>query len=187
MTAQMADEFRYEGELYSLVGLDGEGLYTPESFGMQPFSSCTACWRGFVMYYDCVDNELLLDAMDVNVHEAGPINGVVPSASENFFKFRYNKLHLKTSFTGTILLAKDFIQEMYVHMGFQRPMAFKTVLELHIEDGEITKVDNLSELMALRRKENPDRGAMPRSPSEVDVSEWIGDTFSLDYEKPKDE
>ncbi len=187
MTAQMADVFLYEGESFSLVGLDGEGLYTPESFGMHPFSTCTACWRGFVMTYDCVDNKLLLQAMDVNVHEAGPINGIDPSPSEDFFKFRYDNLQLNTLFTGTILLAKDFIQEMYVHMGFQRPIAFKTVLEIHIENGEISKIDDLSELMALRRKEDPTKGAQPASPSEPDIHEWIGETFSLDYEKPEDE
>jgi len=182
----MADEFRYEGELYGLVGLDGEGLYTPESFGMQPFSTCTACWRGFIMYYDCVDHKLILDAMEVNVHEAGPINDVEPSVSKNYFKFRYDPLQLKTHFTGTIMLGKDFISEMYVHMGFQRPMAFKTVIELHIDDGTITEVRDLSELMAERREKDPNRDARPRSHDDPDVTDWIEKTFSLDYESSDD-
>ena len=36
MTAQNADKFRYEGEEYQLVGINGTELYTPEDLGLEP-------------------------------------------------------------------------------------------------------------------------------------------------------
>ncbi|MFW9918611.1 MAG: hypothetical protein ACFFED_03360 [Candidatus Thorarchaeota archaeon] len=184
MTAQIPDEFRYEGETYDLVGLDGSGLYTPNDFGLETYSSCTACWRGYIMHYDCVDDMLILDSMDANVKELHEVNGVMPGKGKNFMKYTYNDLRLKTKFTGTMLLARNFIQEMYVHMGYQRPMAYRTVYELTVVNGDITKVEDLSERMERMRKEDPGRDAQPRDPSEV--REWIERTFSLDYEPTDD-
>jgi hypothetical protein len=34
LTGQVSDEFRYNGEVFSLVGINGKGLYTPADFGM---------------------------------------------------------------------------------------------------------------------------------------------------------
>ncbi len=180
MTGQIPDVFRYEGEVYDLVGLDGTGLFTPESFGIDAFSSCTACWRGYVMYYDCIDGKLILDKMEVNAREPIEVNGVKPVKEQNFFTSTYNNLGLKTDFTGTLLLAKDFIQGMYVHMGFQRPIAYRTVLQISILDGDITLVEDLSKHMEQKRQEDPDRDAQPTDPSEV--GEWIEKTFSLDFD-----
>ena len=57
------------------------------------------------------------------------VNGVTPTELGEgdqmaFFNTFYEYLGLKTKFTGWLLLAKDFISEMYVHMGFQNPEAF---------------------------------------------------------------
>ncbi len=197
MTAQIPDEFRYEGEVYSLVGLKGEGLYTPQDFGMTPQAASTACYRGYVMKYDCIDGQLVLDGMTVNSEEGPTINGVEPVESQDGFRARqvmaytvfggcqfakvYENLKMKTKFTGSILLAKDFISSMYVHMGFQRPMSFRTVLELQIQDGDIVNVSDLSEQMEEIRLRGLERGAHPDSRADEDVREWIEGTFSLDY------
>ncbi|MGY5875470.1 MAG: hypothetical protein RTU30_06975 [Candidatus Thorarchaeota archaeon] len=197
MTAQIPDEFRYEGEVYSLVGIKGEGLYTPQDFRITPQAASTACYRGYVMKYDCIDGQLVLDGMTVNSEEGPTINGVEPVESLDGFRPRqvmaytvfgaqsltkiYQNLKLKTKFTGSILLAKDFISSMYVHMGFQRPFAFRTVLELQIQDGDIINVSDLSERMEELRMRGPETGARPDSRSDEDVREWIDGTFSLDY------
>ncbi len=177
MTAQIPDEFRYDGMVYSLIGIDGEGLYTPQDFGLEPYSTCTACWRGFMMMYDCRDNQLLLVGMEVNSKITPDINGVRPVKGSQFFSTSYMDLNLKTQFTGNLLLGRDFINEMYVHMGFQRPMAYREVIEIHVKEGDITQVRDLSEEMERQRNEDPDRGARPES----DVRDWIDDRFSLDY------
>lgn len=56
----------------------------------------------------------------------------------------YSDLNLKINFTGQIRLARDFIDEMYVHMGYQKPSSFKTVLDITLKDGELIRIDNRS-------------------------------------------
>ncbi|MGY5877208.1 MAG: hypothetical protein RTU30_15760 [Candidatus Thorarchaeota archaeon] len=140
------------------------------------------------MKYDCVDNELILWGMDVNVQDAPKVNGIEPfQPSEDypgrFFKFIYENIGLKTKFTGKIMLAKDFIREMYVHMGFQRAMAYRTVIEIEVKNGSIVSIEDLSEYMAQQRKRDPNEGAEPRSPARPDVEDWVADTFSQEYER----
>ncbi|MGY5875469.1 MAG: hypothetical protein RTU30_06970 [Candidatus Thorarchaeota archaeon] len=201
MTAQIPDEYRYKGEPYSLVGMKGSGLYKVEDFGLETQKASTACYRGNIMYYDCVGGQLVLDMIHVNSEEASPINGVEPVPGEyqmfseevkkqlpeklkdwRMFKFTYIDLKLKTKFTGSILLAKAFINSMYRHMGFQRPMAYRTVLEIQVQDGDIISVSDLSEKMEELRLKERYKGAQPESMSQEDVHEWVEETFSLDYD-----
>jgi hypothetical protein len=81
-----------------------------------------------------------------------------------------------------MLLGKDFIEGMYVHMGFQRPMAYRTVLELQIQDGDIMATNNLSAKMEELRNRDPSKDAEPGSRDHDDVMSWIENTFSLDYD-----
>lgn len=201
MTAQMSDEFRFEGEKYSLVGRKGVGLYTPQDFGLVPRMASTACHRGYIMYYDCIGGHLVLDKMHVNSKEAHSINGVEPIPGDHnmlspeireklpehlkdwkLFKFTYEGMKLKTRFTGSLLMAKDFIDSMYVHMGFQRPIAYRRALELQIQDGDIIVVNDLSSKMEALRLKNRYRDAQPDSQSTEDIHDWIEKTFSLDYD-----
>ncbi len=182
MTGQMPDEFELNGESFSLVGLKGQGLYKPEDFGIIPYYSCTACWRGYLMKYIFNKNQLILDELLVNVNEPPEINGVQPQQGNSLFKYHYKNLNLKTVFTGRVLLAKDFIDSMYVHMGFQRPMAFKIVLGLEIKKGEIVLFQDLSKQMEERRKKDLYKGAQPNSNSTKDIENWIEKTFSLDFD-----
>jgi len=185
-TAQIPDEFKYNGELFSLVGLRGNGLPTPEDFGMQPYFRCTACWRGYVMKYNFTKDLLILDGMLVNTKKPPKINGVEPQMGKDtdisLFDYCYTNLNLKTEFTGKVLLAKDFIRQMYVHMGFQRSMAYKTVVEIQVENGTITGIRDLSKQMEEERKKKDSyKGAQPRSNSSKDIESWVKKTFSLDY------
>ncbi|MHA1137401.1 MAG: hypothetical protein ACTSSE_13030 [Candidatus Thorarchaeota archaeon] len=187
MTAQIPDQFRYEGEAYDLVGFDGETLYEPLDFGITTQMASTACWRGYQMFYDCKDGKLILDHIHARTDDKITVNGVTPRESGDgnqmvFFNTFYENLGLKTKFTGTLLLAKDFISEMYVHMGFQSPDAFRTVLEIHVKDGDITKVKDLSEKMEERRKIGLMKPSRPDSLDEPDIGDWVKDRFSLDYD-----
>ncbi|MFX1365022.1 MAG: hypothetical protein ACFFCE_02745 [Promethearchaeota archaeon] len=181
MTAQIPDEFILNGEVFSLVGLKGHGLTKPEDLGISPYSSCTACWRGYVMKYVFTKSLLILDELQVNVDNPPKINDIEPQQGNSLFKYHYINLNLQTNFTGSILLAKDFIQSMYVHMGFQRPMAFKTVLEIEIRNGKIISLRDLSKMMEEQRKKDLYKGAQPQSNSKKDIEEWVKQTFSLDY------
>jgi hypothetical protein len=185
LTGQVSDEFRYNGEIFALVGINGAGLYTPADFGMRTTMASTACWRGYQMFYDCVDGKMILDTMFANPKEVKPINGKEPTKPKDSFIFNYvyEDLALKTKFTGTILLGKDFIDEMYVHMGFQSPESYRTVIELELKDGDIIKETDLSHAMAERRASGRDKPAQPQSMDDDDVRDWIEDRFSQDYER----
>ncbi|MHA2007496.1 MAG: hypothetical protein ACXABO_07175 [Promethearchaeota archaeon] len=182
MTAQIPDEFVLNGEDFSLVGLNGQDLFTPEDFGIIPYSGSTACWRGFVMKYLFINDQLFLEEMRVNAKNPPEINGVKPEPGEHSLKYSYKNLNLKTNFTGKILLAKDFIQSMYVHMGFQRPIAFKTVVEIKVEEGKVISLKDFSKQMEDQRNANPYKGAQPQSNSQKDIENWVKEKFSLDYD-----
>jgi len=162
--------------------MKGNGLFEPLDFGIIPHSASTACWRGYVMKYHFTKDQLILDEMKVNVNDPPKINGVEPQQGENQFKYHYKNLNLKTKFTGNILLAKDFIESMYVNMGFQRPMAYETVVEIHIKKGNIVLLKDLSKQMAKSREKDADKGAQPQSESKEDIEKWIEKMFSLDYD-----
>jgi hypothetical protein len=188
MTGQFADEFLYNGESWNLAGVSGDELPIPVDFGMQTFSSCTACWRGFVMRYKIIDGMLIVDGMDLNTETPVAVNGVEPNHEKpGMFKFRYENLALKADFTGRIMIAKDFIRSMYVHMGFQTAESYRTVLEFEIVKGDVVKVTDLSEEMEKRRQTKSHKPAAPPRPpggdfDEAAVGVWIEDRFSQDYE-----
>jgi len=187
MTGQIPDQFRYEGEAYDLVGINGEPLYEPQDFGITPQMASTACWRGYQMFYDCKNGQLILDHMHVRTRDSLVVNGISPKEIGNpdemtFFNTFYESLGLKTKFTGTLLLAKDFISEMYVHMGFQSPDSFKTVLEIHVKEGNIIEVRDLSDKMEERRKLGRITPNRPDTLEEPDIEDWVKDRFSLEYD-----
>ncbi|MFX1279084.1 MAG: hypothetical protein ACFFA3_06680 [Promethearchaeota archaeon] len=178
----MPDEFKLNNEIFSLIGLKGEGLFSPEDFGITPYFNCTACWRGYVMKYIISEDQLVLDEMRVNVDDPPKINDIEPMKEGDLFKYKYKNLNLKPFFTGKLLLAKDFIDSMYVHMGFQRPIAFKTVVEIHVKNGDINLFKDISKEIEKERYRDPSKGAQPISKSKDDIEKWIEETFSLEYD-----
>jgi hypothetical protein len=181
MTGQIPDFILYDNEEYDLVGFRGEGLLTPQDFGLTPKSPHTACWRGFVMYYECRENRLLLHAMDVHTNTAPVINGVKATDGGNSsFNYHYEGIDVDVPFSGSLVLAREFIDSMYVHMGFQRLQAFKTVLELIVKNGHIVKAVDQSEKIKKAREKNPDMNSMPSSDKETDIMKWIRGRFSRD-------
>lgn len=178
MTGQIPDSFLYEGEVYSLIGIEEEEPFSPLNYDILPEMASTACWRGFVLYYKLDDNYLTLQDMQLNTQEAKKINGVKPKKTEDMFKFHYQDLNLKLDYSGKLLIARDFIDEMYVHMGFQRPISFRKVVELDFNNGELLSVNDLSEQMENRRNKSPADGARPKTMKDKDVKNWVKDTFS---------
>ena len=184
MTGQIPDTLIYNKSSYSIVGLKGEGLSTPLDFGLKPISPHTANWRGFITTYKITENCLIVHEMNVTVEDLKEnpplINGITPEIrKEGLSHLKYKNLKLKTHFTGKILIAKDFIDSMYVHMGFQSPLSFKTVIELKISVGYLIEFINFSEIMKKYRKRNISDGKL--GPTE-NLQEWIARTFSLDYD-----
>ncbi|MFX0075092.1 MAG: hypothetical protein ACFE96_06600 [Candidatus Hermodarchaeota archaeon] len=184
MTGQIPDSLIYKNNHYSIVGLKGEGLPSPLDYDLWPVSPHTANWRGFVMTFIVIEDHLNLHEMNVTVKELNGkpqiINDVKPILKkEGLIDLTYEKLKLKTEFTGKILIAKDFIDSMYVHMGFQSPISFKTVIELTFNKGKLEASCDLSKSMKNFRKQKLSDGKLEPS---GDIQAWIARTFSLDYD-----
>ncbi len=85
MTRQIADKIRYKRELYYIVGMRGESLFTAQDFGIKPYLTSmgarlinTGCRRGYVMEYIFINDQLILNEMML-VDSDNPlkINGVI--------------------------------------------------------------------------------------------------------------
>jgi len=85
-------------------------------------------------------------------------------------------IKIRVSFTGKIRLSKDFIQELYVHQGFQKPSAFKTVIDLKFEDGRIMESNDRSKEVAAIR------GRFKEGYETTGLIKRIKDAFSLDMD-----
>jgi len=127
-------------------------LISPQDFGMEPGFIHTACWRGFYSTYEIRDDQIFLVEMTIRERKGNykAINNKIPEVSDH--QALYEDIYLPVPFTGKLLLAKDFIQELYVHMGFQEPTSFKTVLELTFKDGRLIDVTDRSKEMEQERE-----------------------------------
>jgi hypothetical protein len=173
MTAQIDDLFRHRRALYSLAGISEGELFDISALGLEPVPTCTACWRGYQALFAVSRSRLVLDRLDVNLMrgggeagsawaetmepEVGPvINGVSPSLAEgeyDLFNNHYTGLKYPLVYSGGVLLAKGFIEDLYVHMGFHPAWKYRTVIELLFDAGvlkeEFVRSDQMAEIRTL--------------------------------------
>jgi len=179
MTAQISDTFIYKGEDYSMIGSTAGKLVTPEDFGMKADMLHTACYAGYYSTFELTDEELILKKMTINVvgGDALPIDGIMPEGEGSEGGPRqYKGLKYKVGFTGRIRLAKDFIDDYYIHMGYQKPTAFKTVYDITLENGRVVKMKDRSDDMEKKR------GEFKKYYESGNLAKTIEDAFSLDME-----
>jgi len=167
MTGQEPDRFFYKDQKYELVSIKGKGLLIPSDFGIETHMSATSCRRGYIMRYKIVENQLILDGFWFNseTEDLPEIDGNKPvKLSEevaeegdyfhDMFRFEYRDLNKNLQFKGSITLAKDLIGSEYVHMGFPKPTAYKTILKFEFKDGLIVNIEDQSkENKKFRKKE----------------------------------
>lgn len=192
MTAQISDRFFYREQEFDLAGVNGEGLFEPELYGLRPVGTCSACWRGYQCTYVVRDNQLVLDHLDVN-HGTGNENrlelceppqlngrGASSNAGDDlgWFNHTFANLTLPIRFSGGLLLARDFIEELYVHMGFHPAWKFKEVHELLFKDGDLTQAFDRSSEMAKLREGIQGKGECE---DHEQITAWIERCFSLKY------
>lgn len=195
MTAQIQDRVWYQDEEYVIVGVKGSGLFIPQDFGMAGVMMSTGCYRGFYVTYGVEDGEFRLETMTIRAANGDykPINGIKPVMHE-WQGGVYSRINLRVPFTGRLLLGKDFIGSMYVHMGFQKPPSYETVIELMIDHGVVlSSVDHSTSMADIRtemqrRADEARSAAQSQSPEErrgLDMErmqQWIDWMFSLDYD-----
>lgn len=186
MTAQFSDPVEYRGQSYSIAGKNGAGLFDPSQHGMKPVGKCSACWRGFVCEYIVDGQRLLLDQLLICLDEPGPVLfGVEPKPDEGkirLFDVVYEDLRHPVSYSGGLLLAREFIDELYVHMGFHPAWKYREVHELLFRDGELVQETDRSEQIAELRREIADRPSEPgHEATQSEIRDWIAKCFSEEY------
>jgi hypothetical protein len=110
----------------------------------------TACWRGYYATYTVESAKLKL--VNLTIHDATGIypniNGVPAEMSSSRPEGIYRNLGVDLSFTGQLRLANGFMQNMYVHMGYQSAHCFRVVYDLTFEKGRLVEVLDRSEEVA---------------------------------------
>jgi len=104
----------------------------------------------------CVIYELTLDTLY--------FKGIIPIGKNENYKFIEGTVSAHSScqadfhnrneaipFNGKIRLGKGFIKAPYINMVYQKAMAFRTVLDITLKDGQVVKVKNLSREMEEKR------------------------------------
>jgi len=191
MTAQASDSIKYRGETYSIAGRNGTLLFDPTLHGMKPVGTSSFCWRGYLCMYSVDSQRLLLDELRVNMNEpASVFLGIHPKPlimSINGHDIQiwdavYEQLRHSVPYTGGLLLARHFIEELYVHMGFHPAWKYRDVHELIFHDGQLVhETDHSSRIEQVRRK-MVDRALEPgHEAGDSEIERWIGKVFSQEY------
>jgi hypothetical protein len=150
MTAQISDHVVYQGRPYTLVEVDGSGLFEPSAHGLQVRMMTTACHRGYVCEYAVEDGQLFLTFVQIGSSEppeelfGAPLHDAGLAA-------QYGPLRVPQGFSGRLLLGAGFIHELYEHIGHHPAWKYSTVLELMFSNGQLEAVSDQCEAMAQRR------------------------------------
>lgn len=122
MTAQTPDRLLFNGYEFHIVEAS-ETMFDPITHGFQPVSPHTACWRGYILHFAIANRHLLLRTLEVNQKAPSDVwYGVVPKPG-TFARMPlwvlYEEVNLSIEFSGRIVIARKFIDDYYVHLGFQ--------------------------------------------------------------------
>ena len=93
----------------------------------------------------------------------------------------YKDVNMPIPYTGKILLGDGFMQEYYIHMGFQRGWAYKKLIELVFEEGILLECNDLSHIAKAQREAMAKGNINPRRPGGDNILKFVEDSFSLDY------
>ena len=204
MTAQIGDIYRYKRKEFSIVALSAPIQFDPKDYDLEPHTSSTACWRGYWCEYNITDEKLFLQNLYLFNADGKypPLKGIEISPQEYeecvFYRHNskkrkktkmpkhmghrvYENINIPISYTGKILLGDEFLDEYYVHMGFQRGWAYQRLVELIFENGNLVECNDLSHLAKEQREAIKKQGKDSRYPDDGNIPQFVTDSFSLDY------
>ena len=82
MTGQISDIFKFNGEEFDIVGIDGPELFNPKDEGFKPRMASTACWRGFQLFFEADNMFIYLNELRINQKKAKVFKGIKPVKGE---------------------------------------------------------------------------------------------------------
>lgn len=187
MTGQISDSLFYKQKEYSIVGVKGKALFKLEDYGVEPSTICSACWRGYVATYAIRYNKLVLRDLELllspeEVREVGIHFLANRNPTSHDMGPIYKRLNVLMDFSGKLLIGRDFIPALYVHMGFQKPYTYSSVHEFSVSEGKVIEHRDVSTQMELIREELKTKPNPADWKTAGDLIGWIGDSFSLDFD-----
>jgi hypothetical protein len=180
MTAQIQNTLFYNDRKFSIIALQNELDYVPNNYGIEPDTSCSACWRGYYCKFGIINKQLVL--MDWNIFynegDDAPILGNI-KAIESTGLWKYISLDFPVQYNGGIVIGAGFKDEYYIHMGFQNVYAYEIVLELIFDNGIlIDAIDHSVKIEQLRNNLSKSN-----TTSDEKIFNSISQLFSLRYEE----
>jgi hypothetical protein len=101
-----------------------------------------------------------------------------------FRKLTDKNINLPILYTGSILITKNFIRDRYVHMGFQSPFSYETVIQLTFKDGKLVSSKNISDIAKSIRKKKINLNKRPTNSNDYEsMLNWVDGCFDLSFEK----
>jgi len=200
MTAQVQDILFFQGKPYRLAGIGAnEAPFDPQCHGIHAFAADTACHRGYVCTYAVSnDGSLVLRELHINLDLRAAIPGVshlvpipppelfgtkpIAQGRRADFEWCYKDMSGPAPYTGGLLIAADFIDELYAHMGFHPAWKYREVHELLFDQGRLLSASDVSAEMAELRK-NVTR-EMLKPADTADIGAWVEKCFSRRYARP---
>jgi uracil-DNA glycosylase len=170
MSGQISDKFVYNNIEYELGRIEFPYNFIDwEIFELHPIELNTACWRGFVNTFSVIENKLVLDEIYTNNannknYKIPKINNKIPEVIkpdglvEGYKEYRilnYKKLNYFINYTGSIIIAKDFIGKYYYHQDFKYPTNYEIVIKLTFIDGILNNIKDLSKFSEEIRNNRP--------------------------------
>jgi len=176
MTSQVNSKVIWNSDSYSLIGLSDGRLIEPEDFDMTAAPMHTGCYDGYYSTYEIQKEKLSLIKFTISESKGfyKKINGIKPII--NKLNATYEDLSEPVLFTGKMRIAKDFIDELYIHMGFQKASSFKTVFDLTFENGLLKNVKDRSKEMIEKQ------GQFKKYYESGDTKKVVYDAFQIDME-----
>lgn len=183
MTGQIGDSYCFAGHDYTIIAMSKEINFAPTVYGLIPQAICTACWKGYWCDYSIENDKIFLKNLHISCKDNyyPDFNGIkVISNKENFMEHHlYKNINLPILYTGQIVVGSGFLNQYYIHMGYQRAWAYKTVLEFVFEEGILLDTINHSE-KAEKMREQIQFDKNFKKNLDKNISQFIDDSFSLD-------
>lgn len=205
MTAQIGDIYKHKNKEYSIVAMSAPINFKPQDYGLNPQSRSTGCWKGYWCEYHIEDDKLLLKnffmfnrsgdypllngvgVVEQTYHEAlrFGLDGKNPKKimiEDHMGHREYRNVNLPINYTGKILVGSDFIKDYYIHMGYQRAWAYKTLIEFVFEEGKLTETIDHSN-MAEKIRSELKTGTKDIDNERKNIPIFVMKSFSLDMKE----
>ncbi len=191
MTAQIGNFLKLGETRYSILALSNPINFDPRDLGFTPSPTTSACWAGYWCEYRIsTDDKLILQNLYINSKDDiyPEINGIkakyfeeddIKTMIQYMGGHLYENIDIPILYNGRVVIGNGFLDEYYVHMGYQNPKGYEEVIEIVFEEGVYLYDIDHSETVKKLREENNNKST--RRINYENSSKFIKESFSLDF------